>query len=48
MLDQQYVFDRLPLNDVQKQALLEELIKARSDAAVVDNSSEPLVEPPEV
>jgi hypothetical protein len=30
-IDQQYVFDRLPLNDVQKQALLEELIKARSD-----------------
>jgi hypothetical protein len=36
MLDQQYVFDRLPLNDVQKQALLEELIKARSDEAAVD------------
>jgi hypothetical protein len=29
----------LPLNDVQKQALLEELIKARSDEAAVDNSS---------
>jgi hypothetical protein len=29
----------VPLNDVQKQALLEELIKARSDEAAVDNSS---------
>jgi hypothetical protein len=37
----------VPLNDVQKQALLEELIKARSDEAAVDNSSEPLVEPAE-
>jgi hypothetical protein len=47
MLDQEWVFDNLPLSETQKQELLKELIKARSDAAVADKMTELPVEPAE-